>query len=203
MDFSFTEEAEAVRDLAEQVFSGSVTVERVKEVEASEEGFDRGLWKELASTGLLGIGLPESAGGAGLGLVEVCLTLIAQARQVAPVPLWPTVVAAQTLAAHGTTDQQERWLPAVAAGDAVLTVALEHGPAGEQGSVDGDRLTGEWPSVPALNVADAAIVFVGSDGYLVETGADGVTFEVATTTSRGRVGHLRLDGVAGTPLAGP
>ena len=87
MDFSFTEEAEAVRELAEQVFTGSMTVERVKEIEASDERIDRELWKELASTGLLGIGLPEAHGGAGLGLVEVCLTLSAQGRQVAPVPL--------------------------------------------------------------------------------------------------------------------
>ena len=50
MDFAFTEEAEAVRDLAEQVFAGSMSVERVKEVEASDDRIDRELWKELAST---------------------------------------------------------------------------------------------------------------------------------------------------------
>ena len=192
MDFSFTEEAEAVHQLAEQVFSGSMSVERVKEIEASEDRIDRELWKELATTGLLGIGLPESAGGAGLGLVEVCLTLVAQARQVAPVPLWPTVVAAQTLAEAGQDDR----LAAVAAGDAILTVALEPG----QGSVDGDRVSGDWPSVPALHVADAAIVFLGDDGWLVETGADGVTVETAITTSRGKVGHLHLDGAPATAL---
>jgi acyl-CoA dehydrogenase len=167
-------------------------VERVKEIEASDDRIDRELWKELASTGLLGIGLPESAGGAGLGLVEVCLTLIAQGRRVAPVPLWPTVVAAQTLAEAG----RDEHLAAVAAGDAILTVALE--PA--DGSAEGDRLTGTWPSVPALHVADAVIVFVEEDGYLVETGADGVEIEVATTTSRGKVGHLRLDDTPAIPL---
>ena len=123
MDFSFTEEAEAVRDLAEQIFTGSVTVERVKEVEASEDRIDRELWKELATTGLLGIGLPEAHGGAGLGMVEVCLVLEDQGRRVAPVPYWPTVVAAQTLAEAG----HEQHLPAVVAGDAILTVALEPG----------------------------------------------------------------------------
>ena len=192
MDFSFSEEAEAVHQLAEQVFAGSMSVERVKEVEASEERIDRSLWKELASTGLLGIGLPESAGGAGLGLVEVCLVLQAQGRQVAPVPYWPTVLAAQTLAEAGQEDR----LAAVAAGDTILTVALEPG----SGSVDGDRLTGEWPSVPALHVADAVIVFVGDDGFLVDTGAEGVGIEAAITTSRGKVGHLRLDSTPGTPL---
>jgi acyl-CoA dehydrogenase len=200
MDFSFTEEAEAVHQLAEQVFRGSMSVERVKEIEASDDRIDRALWKELATTGLLGIGLPEAHGGAGLGLVEVCLTLIAQARQVAPVPLWPTVVTAQTLADLGTAEQQERWLPAVASGDAVLTVALEHGPRREPRTVDGDRLTGDWTSVPALHVADAVLVFIDGDGYLVETGADGVSFDVATTTSRQKVGHLHLEAAPATAL---
>ena len=164
MDFSFTEEQEAVRQLAEQVFTGTATVERVKEVEASEDRVDHQLWKELATTGLLGIGLPEAHAGAGLGLVEVCLVLEAQGRRVAPVPYWPTVVAAQTLAEFGTDDQQARWLPAVVAGEAVLTVALEIAapgsvPAGEAVESDGQwTLRGTWPSVPALPVADAVLV---------------------------------------------
>jgi 3-oxocholest-4-en-26-oyl-CoA dehydrogenase beta subunit len=203
MDFSFTEEAEAVRDLAEQVFTGSMSVERVKEVEASEDRIDRELWKELASTGLLGIGLPEAHGGAGLGLVEVCLTLIAQGRRVAPVPLWPTVVAAQTIAELGTAEQQERWLPAVAAGDAILGLGLEADPTGWGTAEEHDgawHLTGSWPSVAAGHVASAVLLAAEVDGdpqlFLVETTADGLTRDVATTTSRSRVAHLDLSDVS-------
>jgi 3-oxocholest-4-en-26-oyl-CoA dehydrogenase beta subunit len=192
MDFSFTEEQEAVRDLAEQVFTGSMSVERVKEIEASDERIDRALWKELATTGLLGIGLPEQHGGAGLGFVEVCLTLLAQGRRVAPVPLWPTVVAAQTLA----ETEHTTFLPGIVAGEDIVTVALETG----DGSAGEDGLTGTWPSVPALHVADAVIVFVGDDGWLVDMAAEGVSFETAVTTSRAKVGHLHLDGVPASPL---
>lgn len=199
MDFSFSEEQEAVRELAEQVFTGSSPVERVKEVEAADERFDRALWAELASTGLLGIGLPEAHGGAGLGIVAVGLALRAQGRRVAHVPYWPTVIAAQTIAAHGDADQQASWLGRVVAGEAVLTVALE--PA--EGAADGGTLSGAWPSVPALGVADAVLVPAGGVLYLVEVGAPGASFEVAETTSRGQVGHLRLDGVAATPVGGP
>lgn len=199
MDFSFSEEQDAVRQLAEQVFTGSSPVERVKEVEGADERFDRSLWAELATTGLLGIGLPEAHGGAGLGLVEVCLALREQGRRVAHVPLWPTVVAAQTLAAHGTADQQAAWLGPVVAGEVVLTVALEPG----AGSVADGRLSGEWPCVPALNVADAVLVPVDGVLHLVRTDADGVAFEVAQTTSRGQVGHLTLDGAAGEAVGGP
>jgi len=69
MDFSFTEEQEAVRELAARIFSDLATHERLREVEASDERIDRKLWAELASAGLLGIDLPESVGGAALGFV--------------------------------------------------------------------------------------------------------------------------------------
>jgi acyl-CoA dehydrogenase len=198
VDFSFSEEAEAVRDLAEQVFTGSASVDRVKEVEASDERIDRELWKELASTGLLGIGLPEAHGGAGLGLVEVCLVLAAQGRRVAPVPYWPTVVAAQTLAEFGSDEQQARWLPGVVAGETVLTVALEP----SAGAVSDDALSGSWPSVPAGHVADAVLVPAGPDLFLVEPAADGVERTEAVTTSRSKVAHLELRGSPGARVGG-
>ena len=49
MDFGFTEEQEAVRDAAAQVLEGQVTQERLKEVEAGGEGFDRDTWARLAT----------------------------------------------------------------------------------------------------------------------------------------------------------
>jgi len=185
MDFSFSEEAEAVRELAEQVFGGSSPADRVKQVEATDDWVDRELWKELSSTGLLGIGLPEAHGGAGLGLVEVGLVLVAQGRRVAPVPYWPTVLAALAIAELGTADQQERWLPAVVAGDAVLTVALEE-PVGT--------------SVPVLPVADAVVVPTAEGLGLVTT--EGLAVERATTTSRAVYGHAALDEVEPEPLDG-
>ena len=48
MDFSLSEEQVAVRDLAEQIFQGSVSVDTVKSVEASEERIDRDLWRARA-----------------------------------------------------------------------------------------------------------------------------------------------------------
>src|SRR5919197_116151 len=125
MDFSFSEEQDAVRDLAAQIFEGHATTERVKEVERSEEHFDRELWRALADAGLLAIAVPEEHGGSGLGLIELCLLLEEQGRRVAPVPLWPTLVlGALPLAEFGSPEQQQAWLPGVAAGDVILTAAL-------------------------------------------------------------------------------
>lgn len=71
MDFNFSEEQEAIRALADEVFTSKATIERTKEIELSAERVDRELWRELASTGLLGIALPEEFGGGGLGLSEL------------------------------------------------------------------------------------------------------------------------------------
>src|SRR5256885_13836107 len=69
MDFSLSEEQEATRDLARQILSDRETHEHLKKLEAGGEGFDRDTWAELAKAGLLGIALPEDAGGSGLGVV--------------------------------------------------------------------------------------------------------------------------------------
>src|SRR5271163_1329317 len=64
MDFSFTEEQETVRKVARQLFEHRATPEHLAELESGENRFDAALWAELASSDLLGIALPESAGEA-------------------------------------------------------------------------------------------------------------------------------------------
>ena len=125
MDFLLSDEQVAVRDLAEQIFQGSVSPDRVKTVEATEDRVDRDLWQTLADANLLGLCLPEDVGGSGLGVLELCLILEQQGRVVAPVPLWATVaLGALAIAEWGTPEQRQAWLPGVVAGDTLLTAAL-------------------------------------------------------------------------------
>ena len=71
MDFNFSEEQLAVSDLATQIIGDKSDPAVLRELEKSgDDRFDRGLWAALADAGLLGISLPESAGGAGLGMNE-------------------------------------------------------------------------------------------------------------------------------------
>ena len=127
MDFSFSEEQEAVRELADRIFTDLSTHERLRELESDPDGdrFDRKLWAELAAAGLLGIALPEDDGGAGLGFVETGLVVEAAGRTAAYVPVIETLAAAApAIARFGTEAQRQRWLPGVVAGDTVLTTAL-------------------------------------------------------------------------------
>ncbi|MFM8303200.1 MAG: acyl-CoA dehydrogenase family protein [Actinomycetota bacterium] len=203
MNFDLTEEQEAVRDLAGQIFAGTVTVERIKEIEASGERIDRGLWAQLADANLLGIALPEASGGSGLGVTEACLVLEQQGRVVAPVPYWATVVCgARAIAGFGTAAQQAAWLPGVVAGDVMLTAALAEAgvndPLAPQARAvptgAGWRLDGVKPSVPAGHVADAVLVpAVTDDGvevFLADANGPGVTRVPAATTNREIVAHF-------------
>ena len=211
MNFELSEEQVAVRDLAAQVFTGSVTVERVKEVEASAERFDRALWQQLADAGLIGISLPEEHGGSGLGFVETCLVLTQQGRVVAPVPLWSTVVCgALTVAASGTDAQRAEWLPVVVSGDAVLTAALAevgvNNPLAPhvRATPDGANADGGWridgfkPSVPSAHVATKVLVPAATpDGvavFLVDPNGPGTSAERAVTTNREIHSHLTFTG---------
>src|SRR3984885_9733749 len=117
MDFTFTEEQEAVAEAAASVFDGMVTPARVAEIEATDDRVDDELWAALARSNLLGLAVPEEQGGSGLGLTEICLVLEQQGRHVAPVPLWATVVlGAMPLAEIGTPAQKTQWLPGGVAG---------------------------------------------------------------------------------------
>lgn len=217
MNFDFTEEQEAVRDLAAQIFAGHATVERVKAAEVSDDRVDRELWKALAAANLLGIALPDDVGGSGFGVIELCLLLEQQGRVVAPVPLWPTLIlGAPAIAEFGSPEQRDRWLPGVANGETLLTAALSepgaNDPTGSSVTASPDgatwRLEGSKPSVPAGHVADCVLVparvaeDAGTIGvFLVEPASSGVGVERAITTNRELVTHLTFDGAHGDLLA--
>src|SRR5215510_14576921 len=130
MDFGFSPEQEAMRDLARSICQDHATHDRLKAIERDPDGIDRELWKALAQANLLGVALPEAVGGSGLGLTELCLLLEQVGAAVAPVPAWPTLVlGALPLAEFGTDAQRERWLAPVATGQAILTAGLVELPA--------------------------------------------------------------------------
>ncbi|MFI0367892.1 acyl-CoA dehydrogenase family protein [Actinomadura sp. 1N219] len=213
MDFTLGEELEAVRDLARQIFTDHATQERIKAAEQSRAGLlDASLWTALADAGLLGIALPEDAGGAGLGVGGLAVLLEEQGRAVAPAPIWPVLVAALTIAEHGTPEQREL-LPAVADGTERLTIALEEfapaDPAEPRCTAvrdeDGWLLTGTKAVVPTPSGANRILVAASSaaDGpglYLLDASAPGVSWEHTQTTTHDSAAHLTLDATPAQPV---
>jgi alkylation response protein AidB-like acyl-CoA dehydrogenase len=190
MDFSFSEDQEAIRELAARIFTDLATHERLREIEADKETprFDRKLWSELASAGLTGINLPEDVGGAGLGYLEAALVVEAAGKSAAYVPAIETIATgAPAIAEFGSNAQKQRWLPGVVAGDVVVTTALvELGGSPDAPALvaekkgDGFTLTGAKSCVPSGLVADVALVPARLDGgqvgvFLVDLSAQGVS----------------------------
>src|SRR5215213_2810506 len=177
MDFSFASDQQDLRELAAKILSDATTLERTKQVVNDRDGFDRDLWASLAGAGIVGISLPESVGGAGLGFLETCIVLEEVGRTAAPIPALAVMgLAAPALVEFGATDA----LDGVAAGTKIVTAALTesvgdvHTPAT---TVTGGKLTGEKVCVPAGLEAQAIIVSAIDGIYLVDASAPGVTIE--------------------------
>lgn len=196
MDFRFSEEQQAIADLAGQVLADRSTHERLRELERGDgPRFDRDLWVELAELGVLGATVPEAYGGSGLDLVALGGVLEAAGRSAAAVPLWETLgLGVPAIAEFAPAELAAEVLGRVVSGDLVLTAAW-HEPGGEPlvpttiAERSGDRwsVTGTRICVPAGAVADAVVVpaaleDAGSVGLFLVEVADGVAVEPLVTT---------------------
>jgi len=217
VDFTFTPEQDEAATLAAKILKDRATNERMKTVEAEGSRFDRELWAELGSAGLLGLALPEEYDGAGLGLVELCRVLVEVGRTVAPVPLAAHGPAALLLAEHGSDAQKQQWLPGAATGERVLTAAVaeERLFAPERPTTvatpdgDGYRLTGSKSIVQAGPDADLFLVPAetpsGVGVFIVQPGDEGLSVTSQRFSDRDSVARLDLDAVrvGADALAGP
>jgi alkylation response protein AidB-like acyl-CoA dehydrogenase len=205
MDFSFTEEQDAIGELARQIFAGEVSVERIKAVESGADHLDRRLWATVTEAGLLGLAVGEAAGGSGGGAIELGRLLEEQGRHLAPIPLAPAVVAAAALDHFGGEDDHTL-LATLLSGEAIATVAFDQ-PAGASWDLpatvategpEGWALEGWIPTVPAVGAAAAVLVPARLDGsaevalFVLDPGSSGVVIEPVTTTGRQPAGHLVL-----------
>jgi alkylation response protein AidB-like acyl-CoA dehydrogenase len=207
-DFAPDEGQRAVTALAQRVFADLASSARVVEVERTDARFDERLWRSLADTGLLGLGIEARWGGSAElptdAAVELALLLQQQGASVAPVPLWPTLLlGAQPLQLYAEDAVQERWLPGVASGSVVLTGAyrdtdVERRVTPARARVEDARvlLSGRLTSVPVAHIAARVLVPYRLDHEwrlaLIDPSADGVHLELAPTTDRGVHAHLDL-----------
>lgn len=182
MDFSFSEDQVSLRELASKLLGDVCTNEHLKAVAATESAVDHDLWKAMADTGLVGIAIPESVGGGGLGFTEACIVLSEAARRVAPVPALGVAIAVEILKQAGAADA----LDGVASGERIVTAALLEqlgSPRTPSATVTDGNLTGVKTNVPAGLLAAAFVVSAADGLYLVAADAPGVSIERQDTTS--------------------
>jgi 3-oxocholest-4-en-26-oyl-CoA dehydrogenase beta subunit len=126
MDFDLTDEQQATIDVAAKLLGDKATPDAIRAVEQADDlRFDRGLWSAMADAGLLGLAVPAEHGGAGLGVLELCLVLEEVGRRTALVPaLAALAFGGLPVARWGTAEQRAALLPGLVAGTTVLTAAL-------------------------------------------------------------------------------
>ncbi len=124
MNFAFSEEQEELRRYARQWLSERAPSKSVRRLMETDEGFDRSQWSEIAEMGWQAMAIPEEYGGAGFGFLELVVLLEEQGAALFPSPFFSTVVlAANALLVAGSEAQKQEYLPHIAAGELVATLA--------------------------------------------------------------------------------
>jgi alkylation response protein AidB-like acyl-CoA dehydrogenase len=179
MNFDFSDDQKQLRDQARKFIAEKCSPKAVRTVLDGKAPYDKELWKGLADMGFLGVAIPEEYGGAGAGHLELCVIAEEMGRALAPVPFSSTVyLAAEALLLAGSDAQKKKWLPKIASGEAIGTLALFEGsgnpsPKAIKLTADGGVLNGIKKPVADGALADFAIV-------------------VARTGSAGREGDISL-----------
>src|ERR1700683_2779129 len=168
MDFGISEEQEQLKTSAREFLAGECPTSVVRKIMATEDGAASELYREIAKLGWSGLIVPEKFGGAGLAMLDMAMLLEEQGHAAMPGPfLFSSVLAASALSEFGSAETQQKWLPALAEGKAIGTIAI----AEEDGSIDatsikthsrevGGEITvgGRKMFVPYAHIADFVVV---------------------------------------------
>jgi alkylation response protein AidB-like acyl-CoA dehydrogenase len=206
MYFDLTDEQQAIKSTAKEFLAARYKSERIRELAASEKGFDQTDWDEMAGLGWTGLAVPEEWGGQGLGIVDLAVLFEEMGYALAPSPLFTNTVVALALSLCASDDQRERFLRPLAEGGLRGVPALwDAGSAAHVGGfrmeakADGDGIVLDGEKVLVADAAAADFFVVAtSEGHrhLVDAGAEGVTViaEPSIDLTR-RLSSVRFEGV--------
>ena len=213
MNFDFPDELRQLRDEARRFLTERCPTAVTRRILEGPEPYDRTLWQAMAEMGWTGAAIPEEYGGAGLGHLAVCVLAEELGHAVAPVPFASSVyLASEAIQLYGSDAQKRQYLPKLAAGELIGTLAMAErpgpvDPARLTAHITDGRLSGTKLAVPDGDVADFAIVALRGDRgpclAIVDLAGPGVTREPVTTIDPTR-SHARIvfDGAPAEPLPG-
>jgi alkylation response protein AidB-like acyl-CoA dehydrogenase len=200
MNFGLSEEQVLLKSTIKRFLEEQCPTTRVRTIMESDSGHDGGLWKGLVDLGVAGLTIPAAYGGSGLELLDAALAAEEQGYAATPGPFLGVAMASVALVEGGDAAQRERWLPRLADGRALVTVAFgeeesQWDPARYTTRASAGKLTGHKPFVPYAAVSDAIIVAAVDDNgpglWVVERGAPGLEITPLTVVDMTR----RLDAV--------
>lgn len=207
MDFGLSQDQRMMVDSLEKALTQICPLERVRAFADNKEPVARDLWRGLADLGVPGLLIAEEHGGLGLTLLDAALAAEAFGRHVAPAPFLGAALAAIALRDAGSAAQQSRWLPKLAAGEALAAVAISEAVAGAR---DGAGVTASdgklnGTSLFVIDAAEADLIVVADRTgalHLVAGDAPGITRIALTTIDlTRRLGEVRFEDTPAEPLA--
>jgi alkylation response protein AidB-like acyl-CoA dehydrogenase len=215
MDLDFTSEQDLLRDTVRGMCERHSGLDVVRKLENDPIGYSPALWTALAESGLLGLTIDEDHGGSGMSMVDGSIVYEEFGRALVSTPHFVSaVLAAGLIGRSPSAELKSAWLPKIAAGDAIMTVAslepdASYSPSGIAltATPDGDgyRLSGVKRHVPFAQAASHLVVLARADhgrdadgvvAVLVEANAPGISTTQQLTVASDAQYRVDFDDVA-------
>src|SRR6185312_10471502 len=170
MNFDFSDDQKLLKEQVRKFLADKCPTKVVRRVLDGDEAFAGEVWKGLVELGVPGTAIPEAYGGLGLSPLELCVVAEEIGRAAAPVPFDSSVVlATEALKLAGSEAQKKKWLPQLASGKAVGTLAVAEGaqppkPRNIRTTFGGGKLHGRKVPVIDGDAATFAIALANTAG---------------------------------------
>ncbi len=215
MELGLTEEQEMLKTSARDFLEKECPKQLVRQLDESDKGYSPELWRKMAELGWMGLVFPEKYGGSGGSFLDLIVLLEAMGYNILPGPFLSTVVlGGLTILAAGSEEQKKEFLPKVANGETILTLALTE-PSADYNAAsiktkatarnDGYVINGTKLFVPDANVADYILCVARTketknpeDGitiFLVDAKSPGVKCTLLKTLARDKQCEIIFDNV--------
>ena len=208
MHFGLTEEQELLQETVRGFAQAECPPAKLREIFDAGSGHDPHLWKGLVEMGVAGLGVPEAHGGAGLELLDLALVAEMLGDAALPGPFLGHSLACAAIVEGGSEAQRARWLPALATGELVGSLAFAEDadrwdPEHWSVTLAEGQLRGAKRHVPHAELASLLVVGTAGGGLaVVERGASGMQITPEPGLDRTRsLARVDFDATPAEPLA--
>lgn len=210
MPLILTEEQTMLQDAADGFLNEQAPIAHLRKLrdERDADGVSRDLWRAFGEMGFAGVIIPEALGGMGLGAVEAGVIAESLGRTLTPSPYLGSSILSAKVLIDGGSQAQQAWLPRIAAGEAILALAVDEGAKHAPSRIttraeragNGFRLNGAKAFVLDGHVADALIVVATAEEgvtlFLVDPATAGVAVERTVMVDAHNAARITLTDVA-------
>lgn len=168
MDFGLSDEQKALAATVRRYLAERCPTARVRTVMEGDSGHDADLWQGLMDLGVGSLAVPEAHGGLGSEFLDLALVAEELGYACAPGPFLGVIAAQVAIAAGDDEDAKASWLPRIASGEVIATVAVgEAGGRWDEGEIQaraaGGAITATKSQVPYGSLASVHVVAASDD----------------------------------------